>query len=44
MYVCMNVCKDIIIMLSFDRAYMLDMVEIKLCTSKQYSLCEDKLK
>ena len=34
----MNVgVKDITVMLSFDRTYMLDIVEIKFCTSKQYS-------
>ena len=36
----MNVgVKNFTIMLSFDRTYVLDIAEIKLWTSKKYSLC-----
>ena len=41
----MNVgVKNIIIASSFDRIYMLDIVKIKLCTSKQHSLFDDSIK
>ena len=35
--------KDIIIVSSFDIIYMLDIVETKLCTSKQHSLCDNSV-
>ena len=41
----MNVgVKDITMMLSFHKTYKLDIAEIKLCISKQNTLCEGKIK